>query len=74
MLRVRYPGVDCKMIIDCCKDCHPPERHPGCGDMCKVYKDMKLIRQKANDKRQTENKVDQYVRALVCSNRQKSMR
>ena len=27
--------------IDCCKDCKPPKRYPGCGDHCPEYKAQK---------------------------------
>lgn len=28
----------CIYQIQCCKDCIPPKRHPGCGAICEDYK------------------------------------
>ena len=29
------------VIINCCKDCKPPKRYPGCGADCDEYKKQK---------------------------------
>lgn len=28
-----------KLKIECCKNCKPPKRAPGCHDKCKKYQD-----------------------------------
>lgn len=30
-----------RYAVDCCKDCKPPKRYPGCGAKCKEYKEQK---------------------------------
>lgn len=31
------------MAIQCCKDCVPPKRYPGCHDHCEIYKKAKEL-------------------------------
>lgn len=62
------------ITFKCCKSCKTPERHPGCGDICILYRAERKERDQANAKRYEENKVDQYVRTLIGSNRQKSFK
>lgn len=42
-----------RRIIECCKDCKPPKRYPGCGSHCKEYKEEKA-QYLANVKRERE--------------------
>lgn len=30
-----------KCVIECCYNCVPPKRYPGCGANCQEYKDEK---------------------------------
>ena len=46
--------------INCCKDCKPPKRYPGCGDHCQEYKDEKAIHN-ANKQREKQYKENNPV-------------
>lgn len=44
-----------RRAIDCCKDCKPPKRYPGCGDHCEEYKKQKA-KYLADKQREKEDK------------------
>ena len=46
-----------RRAINCCKDCKPPKRYPGCGANCKEYKDEKAqyLADKQREKEYKEN-------------------
>ena len=43
--------------IECCFNCKPPKRYPGCGDHCPEYKEekAKLAADKQREKEYLEN-------------------
>lgn len=43
--------------IECCKDCKPPKRYPGCGGTCKEYKEekAKYLEDKQKEKEYLKN-------------------
>ena len=48
--------------IECCKDCKPPKRYPGCGDHCKEYQEekAKLRRKMQAEKENRRATISQY--------------
>lgn len=48
-------------MINCCKDCVPPDRHPGCHSTCKEYinQNKKHI-QEREDRRRIKNIYDDF--------------
>jgi hypothetical protein len=49
------------MNIKCCRDCKPPERHPGCGDVCRLYQIEKCVLNRANAERYKALDIGQYI-------------
>lgn len=51
-----------RCTIECCKDCKPPKRYPGCGDHCKEYKEEKaeIKRQMEEYKAKQQPAITQY--------------
>lgn len=47
------PWRNQRYAVDCCKDCKPPKRYPGCGDHCEEYKKQKA-KYSADKKREKE--------------------
>ena len=41
MPRNNSPWGKERTVIQCCRNCVPTKRYPGCGDHCKDYKDEK---------------------------------
>lgn len=51
-----------KYSIKCCIKCKPPQRHPGCHDECKVYKEEKERANEQNENiRKQKNQESDYV-------------
>ena len=48
--------------IECCFDCKPPKRYPGCGSHCKEYKEekAKLLADKEREKKEKARRVISY--------------
>lgn len=61
--------------IECCKDCKPPKRYPGCGDHCKEYKEekAKLKEQMAAAEANKPHVITQYDynRVRSCASRKR---
>lgn len=51
------PWRNNRHAVQCCNNCVPPKRYPGCGDRCKEYKEEKgkYLADKKREKEYLEN-------------------
>ena len=47
--------------FECCMECKPPKRQPGCHGTCKEYKDARAAYDRAKDINYTEERIWGYA-------------